>query len=43
VRAGLIMSSFLVLDLAFFSGANLVKIPHGGWFSAAGGPDWSTS
>ncbi len=30
-RAGLIMSSFLVLDLAFF-GANLVKIPHGGWF-----------
>jgi len=31
VRAGLIMSSFLVLDLAFF-GANLVKIPHGGWF-----------
>ncbi|HEX4964547.1 MAG TPA: potassium transporter Kup [Thermoanaerobaculia bacterium] len=31
LRAGLIMSSFLVLDLSFF-GANLVKIPHGGWF-----------
>jgi KUP system potassium uptake protein len=31
LRAGLVMSSFLVLDLAFF-GANLVKIPHGGWF-----------
>ncbi len=30
-RASLIMSSFLVLDLSFF-GANLVKIPHGGWF-----------
>ncbi|HSS48979.1 MAG TPA: KUP/HAK/KT family potassium transporter, partial [Thermoanaerobaculia bacterium] len=30
-RAVLTMSSFLVLDLAFF-GANLVKIPHGGWF-----------
>jgi len=30
-RAILTMSSFLVLDLAFF-GANLVKIPHGGWF-----------
>ena len=24
-------SFFLVIDLAFF-GANLVKIPHGGWF-----------
>jgi len=31
LRAILTMSSFLVLDLAFF-GANLVKIPHGGWF-----------
>jgi KUP system potassium uptake protein len=31
LQAGLVMSSFLVLDLAFF-GANLVKIPHGGWF-----------
>jgi KUP system potassium uptake protein len=31
LRASLVMSSFLVLDLAFF-GANLVKIPHGGWF-----------
>ena len=30
-QAGLVMSSFLVLDLAFFA-ANLVKIPHGGWF-----------
>jgi KUP system potassium uptake protein len=30
-RAALVMSSFLMLDLAFF-GANLVKIPHGGWF-----------
>ncbi len=30
-RAILVMSSFLVLDLGFF-GANLVKVPHGGWF-----------
>jgi KUP system potassium uptake protein len=30
-RAVLTMSLFLMLDLAFF-GANLVKIPHGGWF-----------
>jgi KUP system potassium uptake protein len=28
---GLVTASFLVMDLAFW-GANLVKIPHGGWF-----------
>ncbi|MEA2599807.1 MAG: system potassium uptake protein [Acidobacteriota bacterium] len=31
LRAALTMSLFLMLDLAFF-GANLVKVPHGGWF-----------
>jgi KUP system potassium uptake protein len=27
----LVVGTFLIIDLAFF-GANLVKIPHGGWF-----------
>jgi KUP system potassium uptake protein len=31
-RVGLIAAFFLVIDLAFF-GANLIKIPQGGWFS----------
>jgi KUP system potassium uptake protein len=31
LSAGLLMSGFLVLDLSFFA-ANLVKVPHGGWF-----------
>ena len=31
LSAGLLMSGFLVLDLSFF-GANIVKVPHGGWF-----------
>ncbi|HYJ78567.1 MAG TPA: potassium transporter Kup [Longimicrobiaceae bacterium] len=30
-RVGLLAAAFLVVDLAFW-GANLVKIPHGGWF-----------
>jgi KUP system potassium uptake protein len=30
VRAGILVASFLVLDLAFF-GANALKIPQGGW------------
>jgi KUP system potassium uptake protein len=30
-RAGLVTGGFLAIDLAFW-GANLVKIPHGGWF-----------
>jgi KUP system potassium uptake protein len=30
-RAALVTGSFLVIDLAFWT-ANLVKIPHGGWF-----------
>ncbi|HEX5581090.1 MAG TPA: potassium transporter Kup, partial [Gemmatimonadaceae bacterium] len=30
-RAGLLMAAFLVVDLGFW-GANLLKIPHGGWF-----------
>jgi KUP system potassium uptake protein len=30
-RAGALAASFLVVDLAFW-GANLEKIPHGGWF-----------
>jgi KUP system potassium uptake protein len=31
LRTGLLISLFLVIDLAFF-GANLLKIPSGGWF-----------
>ena len=31
LAAGALTASFLVLDLAYF-GANVVKIPHGGWF-----------
>ncbi len=31
LKVGLIVGTFLVIDLAFF-GANIVKIPHGGWF-----------
>jgi KUP system potassium uptake protein len=31
LRGILTMSVFLVLDVAFFS-ANIVKVPHGGWF-----------
>jgi KUP system potassium uptake protein len=31
VAAGALTASFLVLDCAYF-GANVVKIPHGGWF-----------
>src|SRR5688572_14677849 len=30
-RAGLLTAGFLVIDLAFW-GANVLKIPHGGWF-----------
>jgi KUP system potassium uptake protein len=30
-RAGLLTAGFLVIDIAFW-GANLLKIPHGGWF-----------
>jgi KUP system potassium uptake protein len=30
-RAGLVTAGFLVIDLAFW-GANMLKIPHGGWF-----------
>ena len=30
-KVGLMAAGFLVVDLAFW-GANLVKIPHGGWF-----------
>jgi KUP system potassium uptake protein len=32
LRTGLLISIFLTIDLAFF-GANLLKIPYGGWFS----------
>jgi KUP system potassium uptake protein len=31
LAAGTLTASFLVLDLSYF-GANVVKIPHGGWF-----------
>jgi KUP system potassium uptake protein len=31
LAAGALTASFLVLDLSYF-GANVVKIPHGGWF-----------
>ncbi|HEX7240497.1 MAG TPA: potassium transporter Kup [Longimicrobiaceae bacterium] len=31
LRIGLLAAGFLVVDLAFW-GANIVKIPHGGWF-----------
>jgi KUP system potassium uptake protein len=31
LKVGVVVGLFLVIDLAFF-GANLVKIPHGGWF-----------
>ncbi|HEV2853959.1 MAG TPA: potassium transporter Kup [Thermoanaerobaculia bacterium] len=31
LAAGSLSASFLVLDLAYF-GANVIKIPHGGWF-----------
>jgi KUP system potassium uptake protein len=31
---GLVTATFLVMDLAFW-GANLIKIPHGGWFPLA--------
>jgi KUP system potassium uptake protein len=31
LAAGALTASFLVLDVAYF-GANVVKIPHGGWF-----------
>ncbi|HKI01343.1 MAG TPA: potassium transporter Kup [Thermoanaerobaculia bacterium] len=31
LAAGTLTASFLVLDVAYFS-ANIVKIPHGGWF-----------
>ena len=31
LAAGALTASFLVLDLAYF-GANIAKIPHGGWF-----------
>ncbi len=30
-KAGLLTGTFFVIDLAFWS-ANLIKIPHGGWF-----------
>lgn len=30
-KAILLMSAFMVIDLAFF-GANILKLPHGGWF-----------
>lgn len=30
-KALLLMSGFMVIDLAFF-GANILKLPHGGWF-----------
>jgi KUP system potassium uptake protein len=30
-KARLLMSGFLIIDLAFF-GANIIKLPHGGWF-----------
>ena len=30
-RAAVVMGFFLIIDLAFW-GANLIKIPHGGWF-----------
>ncbi|HEX8693875.1 MAG TPA: potassium transporter Kup [Longimicrobium sp.] len=33
-RVGLLAAAFLVVDVAFW-GANLVKIPHGGWFPLA--------
>ena len=31
LRAGTLFLAFLIVDFAFFS-ANIVKIPHGGWF-----------
>ena len=31
LQVGLLMAGFLVMDLAFW-GANIVKLPHGGWF-----------
>ena len=34
LRAGLLVSLFLAVDLAFF-GANVVKLPQGGWFPIA--------
>ncbi|HLL82797.1 MAG TPA: potassium transporter Kup [Longimicrobium sp.] len=34
LRVGLLASAFLVVDLAFW-GANIVKIPQGGWFPLA--------
>lgn len=30
LKAGIIFGAFLIMDLAFF-GANVMKIPHGGW------------
>lgn len=30
-RAGMLFLAFLIVDVAFFT-ANIVKIPHGGWF-----------
>jgi KUP system potassium uptake protein len=35
-RIGAVVGGFLVLDLAFF-GANILKIPRGGWFPLASG------
>jgi len=35
-RAGSLTAGFLVIDLAFW-GANLLKIPHGGWFPLVAG------
>lgn len=31
LTAGILIATFLSMDLAFF-GANIIKIPHGGWF-----------
>jgi KUP system potassium uptake protein len=31
MRAGIVTGIFLIVDLAFFA-ANVIKIPHGGWF-----------
>jgi KUP system potassium uptake protein len=33
-RAAFLMGAFLVMDLAFF-GANIIKVPQGGWFPLA--------
>ena len=33
-RAGLFLTTFLLIDLLFLS-ANLIKVPHGGWFTLA--------